>query len=116
MGQENFLNNHIHYVKLIGDLVTKLKRAGDGLGIHMVDNDIARMVTYTANKVATTTSTSRTWPWTVWWSRWWAGEGPTGVPKDIVRYMSHYNNKERLPSKKKRGPQKKKKKKKKKKS
>merc|ERR1712226_1237898 len=54
--QENFLNNHIHYVKLIGDLVTKLKRAGDGLGIHMVDNDIARMVTYTANKVATTTS------------------------------------------------------------
>merc|ERR1712076_298908 len=54
--QENFLDNHIHYVKLIGDLVTKLKRAGDGLGIHMVDNDNARMVTYTANKVATTTS------------------------------------------------------------
>merc|ERR1712226_813515 len=48
--QENFLNNHIYYVKLIGDLVTKIKRVGDGLGIHMVDNDIARMFTYTANK------------------------------------------------------------------
>merc|ERR1712226_936690 len=45
--QENFLNNHIYYVKLIGDLVTKIKRAGDGLGIHMVDNDITRMVTHT---------------------------------------------------------------------
>merc|ERR1712105_123903 len=48
--QENFLNNHIYYVKLIGDPVTKIKRVGDGLGIHMMDNDIARMFTYTANK------------------------------------------------------------------
>merc|ERR1712076_306313 len=112
--QENFLNNHIYYVKLIGDLVTKIKRVGDGLGIHMVDNDMARMVTYTANKdvvrilrngdvmktfitgenaTATTTFNFQNLAPDCVWPRWWAGEGPTRVPKDIVRYMSHYNNK-----------------------
>merc|ERR1712226_585561 len=39
--QETFLNIHVNRIKLVGDLVSKIKRAGDGLGIHVVDNDIS---------------------------------------------------------------------------
>ena len=31
-------------------MVTKTKRVGDGLGIHMIDTDIAKMVTYMFHK------------------------------------------------------------------
>merc|ERR1719370_1032385 len=40
--QEKFLNYNVNFVKIIGDLVTMTKRAGDGLGIHMIDTDIAK--------------------------------------------------------------------------
>merc|ERR1712076_171708 len=39
--QETFLNTHVNRIKLVGDLVSQIKRAGDGLGIHVVDNDIS---------------------------------------------------------------------------
>merc|ERR1711942_352141 len=40
-----FLNKQINDIKLIGDLVTKIKMVGDGLGIHMVDEDIMEFYT-----------------------------------------------------------------------
>merc|ERR1712112_88599 len=48
--QENFLNYHTFYIKMIGDLVSKTKRVGDGLGIHIVDRDIARMAAHIMDK------------------------------------------------------------------
>merc|ERR1712226_90241 len=39
--QETFLNTHVNRIKLVGDLVSQIKRAGDGLGIHVVDDDIS---------------------------------------------------------------------------
>jgi len=48
--QENFLNYHTYYIKMIGDLVSKTKRVGDGLGIHIVDRDIARMAAHIVDK------------------------------------------------------------------
>merc|ERR1712236_200052 len=50
--EEKFLNYHVNFVKIIGDLVTMTKRAGDGLGIHMIDTDIAKMTTFLFHKVA----------------------------------------------------------------
>jgi len=50
--QEKFLNYHVNFVKIIGDLVTMTKRAGDGLGIHMIDTDIAKMTTFLFHKNA----------------------------------------------------------------
>merc|ERR1712066_233141 len=50
--QEKFLNYHANFVKIIGDFVTKTKRVGDGLGIHMIDTDIAKMTTYMFHKNA----------------------------------------------------------------
>ena len=35
---------------MIGDLVSKTKRVGDGLGIHIVDRDIARMAAHIVDK------------------------------------------------------------------
>ena len=35
---------------MIGDLVSKTKRVGDGLGIHIVDRDIARMAANIVDK------------------------------------------------------------------
>merc|ERR1711942_94074 len=41
--QEKLLKKQINDIKLIGDLITKIKTVGDGLGIHMVDKDIVEM-------------------------------------------------------------------------
>merc|ERR1712080_328516 len=32
-----FLNEQVEAIKEIADLVTKMKRAGDGLGLHIID-------------------------------------------------------------------------------
>merc|ERR1711862_144283 len=37
---QKFLKQQVNAIKLIGDLMTTIKRVGDGLGIHMVDEDI----------------------------------------------------------------------------
>merc|ERR1712050_580251 len=50
--QEKFLNYHVKFFKIIGDLVTMTKRVGDGLGIHMIDTDIAKMTTFLFHKNA----------------------------------------------------------------
>merc|ERR1711942_441354 len=42
---QKFLNKQINDIKLIGNLVTKIKMVGDGLGIHMVDEDIMEFYT-----------------------------------------------------------------------
>merc|ERR1712114_29389 len=39
--QENFINRQIIDMKTIGDFLTKMKRAGTGLGFYMIDKEIA---------------------------------------------------------------------------
>merc|ERR1712114_144932 len=39
--QENFLTRQIIDMKTIGDFLTKMKRAGTGLGFYMIDKEIA---------------------------------------------------------------------------
>merc|ERR1712112_209174 len=39
--QENFLTRQIIDMKTIGDFLTKIKRAGTGLGFYMIDKEIA---------------------------------------------------------------------------
>merc|ERR1712179_644973 len=42
--QENFLRKQVADIKRIGDFLTKMKRVGTGLGVHMVDRDIAAFI------------------------------------------------------------------------
>merc|ERR1711890_207131 len=35
-----FLNEQVEAIKEIADLVTKMKRAGDGLGLHIIDKEL----------------------------------------------------------------------------
>merc|ERR1711890_168740 len=37
----NFLNEQVDGIKELSDLITKMKRAGDGLGLHLIDKDMA---------------------------------------------------------------------------
>jgi len=37
----NYLNEQVEGIKAIGDIITKLKRAGDGLGVHIIDKEMA---------------------------------------------------------------------------
>jgi len=36
----NFLEEQVEAIKEIGDLITKMKRAGDGLGLHIIDKEL----------------------------------------------------------------------------
>merc|ERR1712236_28443 len=40
--QEKFLRKQVLDLKMIGDFLTKIKRVGTGLGVHMLDKDLAR--------------------------------------------------------------------------
>merc|ERR1712226_1399368 len=42
--QENFMGKQVADIKRIGDFLTKMKRVGTGLGVHMVDIDIAAFI------------------------------------------------------------------------
>merc|ERR1711893_524336 len=35
----NYLNEQVDGIKEIGDMITKIKRAGDGLGLHIIDKE-----------------------------------------------------------------------------
>ena len=35
-----FLGEQVEGIKQIGDLITKIRRAGDGYGLHMIDKEI----------------------------------------------------------------------------
>jgi len=39
--ESNYLDEQVEGIKEIGDMVTKLKRVGDGLGIHIMDKELA---------------------------------------------------------------------------
>jgi len=39
--ESNYLDEQVEGIKEIGDMVTKLKRVGDGLGIHIMDKEMA---------------------------------------------------------------------------
>ncbi len=38
--ESNFLNEQVDAIKELSDLVTKMKRAGDGLGVHIIDKEM----------------------------------------------------------------------------
>ena len=38
--ESEYLTEQVDGIKEIGDLVTKMKRAGDGLGLHVIDKEI----------------------------------------------------------------------------
>ena len=38
------LSIKVHAIKELSDMITKLKRAGDGLGIHILDKEMNRLL------------------------------------------------------------------------
>lgn len=38
--ESEYLTEQVDGIKEIGDLVTKIKRAGEGLGLHIIDKEI----------------------------------------------------------------------------
>ncbi len=38
--EEHFLEEQVESIKKLGDLITKMKRAGDGLGLHVIDKEL----------------------------------------------------------------------------
>merc|ERR1712029_990666 len=38
--ESEYLGEQVEGIKAIGDLITKIKRAGDGLGLHLIDKEI----------------------------------------------------------------------------
>ena len=38
--EAEFLGEQVEGIKELGDLITKIKRAGDGLGLHIMDKEI----------------------------------------------------------------------------
>ena len=36
-----FLKEQVEAIKHLGDLITKMKRAGDGLGVHIIDKELS---------------------------------------------------------------------------
>merc|ERR1712126_616676 len=38
--ESEYLNEQVEGIKAIGDLITKMKRAGDGLGLHLIDKEM----------------------------------------------------------------------------
>ena len=39
--ESNFLDEQVEGIKELGDLITKMKRAGDGLGVHIIDKEMS---------------------------------------------------------------------------
>ena len=39
--ESEYLTEQVEDIKEVGHLITKLKRVGDGLGIHLMDKDMA---------------------------------------------------------------------------
>jgi ferritin heavy chain len=39
--ESNFLDEQVEGIKELGDLITKMKRAGDGLGLHIIDKEMS---------------------------------------------------------------------------
>jgi len=39
--ESNFLNEQVDAIKELADLVTKIRRAGDGVGTHIIDKELA---------------------------------------------------------------------------
>ena len=42
--QKEFLVKKVNIIKEIGDCLTKMKRVGDGLGIHIMDRELEKMM------------------------------------------------------------------------
>ena len=56
--QKEFLVKKVNIIKEIGDCLTKIKRAGDGLGLHIIDRELEKlMVTRTMVNLQSLTTT-----------------------------------------------------------
>ena len=38
--EENYLDEQVKAIKELSDLLTKMKRAGDGVGLHIIDKEL----------------------------------------------------------------------------
>ena len=38
--EENYLGEQVRAIKELADLATKMKRAGDGVGLHIIDKEL----------------------------------------------------------------------------
>merc|ERR1712014_436357 len=38
--ESEYLNEQVEAIKEVADLITKMKRAGDGLGLHIIDKEL----------------------------------------------------------------------------
>ena len=38
--ESEYLTEQVEGIKAVGDLITKMKRAGDGLGLHIIDKEM----------------------------------------------------------------------------
>ena len=38
--EENYLDEQVKAIKELGDLFTKMKRVGDGVGLHIIDKEL----------------------------------------------------------------------------
>ena len=39
--ESEYLTEQVDGIKEIGDMITKMKRAGDGLGLHIIDKEMS---------------------------------------------------------------------------
>ena len=40
--EENYLDEQVKAIRELSDLLTKMKRAGDGVGLHIIDKELAK--------------------------------------------------------------------------
>merc|ERR1712037_832913 len=45
--ESEYLGEQVEGIKAIGDLITKMKRAGDGLGLHLIDKEMGSQISAT---------------------------------------------------------------------
>merc|ERR1712047_6745 len=47
--ESEYLSEQVEGIKAVGDLITKMKRAGDGLGLHIIDKEMGSQFSKTCN-------------------------------------------------------------------
>merc|ERR1712018_1047597 len=59
--ESEYLNEQVEGIKAIGDLITKMKRAGDGLGLHLIDKEMGSQIQQQLRKHQLAAITSTNW-------------------------------------------------------
>merc|ERR1711978_280787 len=47
--ESEYLSEQVEGIKAVGDLITKIKRAGDGLGLHIIDKEMGSLFSKTCS-------------------------------------------------------------------